>query len=129
MGHLEFKCYACQDWCSHCYLTLNSSMTTKRERRPKEGWLPQQPEWSVKYARARSQAHYRGEAWEFEPQEWLDMWLAVVAQPGRGLGTACMTRLDRGQPWSKDNCEIVRRSRQPDTTGLRFQYAVNGYVN
>lgn len=90
-------------------------------------FLPDQT-WSTRYSRARAQARYRGEAWTLTPQEYMQLWRDSGAQPGRSHGTACMVRKDTSLPWSKDNCEIRRRSKISDST-LTFQYHDLGYVN
>ena len=62
-----------------------------------------------RYVQQRTQAKYRGDAWDFEFEDWLSTWEQSGKQQQRGIqrGSWAMTRTDRTEAWSKDNVEIV----------------------
>ena len=57
------------------------------------------------FARARSQASFRGEPWTLTFEDWQDFWPPGIWElRGRGPGCLCLTRLDLARPWSRKNC-------------------------
>jgi hypothetical protein len=62
------------------------------------------------FLRSRSQAWFRKEGWELSIEDYFDLWQPELwAQRGRQPEQLCMVRRDVTQPWSKDNCLIVKR--------------------
>ena len=90
-------------------------------------------QWSRRYSRAQSQAQFRGEGWAFTPLAWYTMWTNSGMTPGRSDSYGCMTRKDKSQPWSMDNCQIVpRRTHMRKNfyeNCLKMEYVEEPYVN
>ena len=62
-----------------------------------------------RYIQQRTQARFRGNAWAIEFEDWLAAWEDSGKQNQRGThkGAWAMTRIDRTEPWSKHNIEII----------------------
>lgn len=62
-----------------------------------------------RYIQQRTQARFRGDAWAIEFEDWLKAWEDSGKQQCRGNQKGCwsMTRIDRTEPWSKHNIEII----------------------
>ncbi len=57
------------------------------------------------WARARSQASFRGEPWTLTFEDWQEFWPREFwDQRGRGPGCLCLTRINVDLPWSRTNC-------------------------
>jgi hypothetical protein len=74
------------------------------------GTDPLRHEMYHNWARARAQAHHRGEVWNLEFTEWEQFWSTDWSQRGRGGDNLCITRIDHRLPWAWNNiCKITRR--------------------
>lgn len=76
----------------------------------KSGPDPVEHDKYVAWARARAQAHYRGEPWSMTWPEWQDLWRDHWHLRGRGPGHVKMTRRDLTGPWSRENTCILTPS-------------------
>ena len=70
--------------------------------------------WRLRFSRAKSQANYRGELWEFDIEDWYDYWQSSGVQDriGRDLDSVVLIRRDKKLPWNRQNCVIVERRHQ-----------------
>ena len=74
------------------------------------GTDPRRHDMYHNWARARAQAHYRGEVWDLAFEDWEQFWHHDWEQRGRHSEGLCITRIDPSQPWSVMNiCKITRR--------------------
>jgi hypothetical protein len=71
-------------------------------------------DWRLRYSRARAQAKYRKEQWEFNIETWYGFWQSSNQSEklGSKLDGVVMVRLDKNRAWSIDNCIIVSRRHQ-----------------
>jgi|DEB0MinimDraft_10_1074344.scaffolds.fasta_scaffold83585_2 hypothetical protein len=65
----------------------------------------------LSYIRARCQAKHRGQCWEIEFDDYLEIWRdgKDYRMPGRGKSDLNMVRKDFGKGWTLDNVEILNR--------------------
>jgi hypothetical protein len=82
-----------------------------------ELWRPemhQDPERRRRYyvwLQQKNQAQWRGEQWQLEFDQWLEIWGDQYARRGRAhADDLCLTRSDPDRAWSPDNVEIITRS-------------------
>ncbi len=61
------------------------------------------------FLKAKAQAMFRKEGWDFEFEEFYDLWKDDWHNRGRAAENVCLTRQDWDLPWSKTNCYIISR--------------------
>ena len=63
------------------------------------------------WVRSRSQAHYRGEEWSLNFEDFCRLWPSedLWSQRGRSSESLVLLRYDPEHPWSITNCCIVTR--------------------
>lgn len=68
-------------------------------------------ERSRAFIRSKSQAIYRGEAWNLTRAEYFRFWstLELWNQRGRDRDGMVLTRFDVSKPWDRNNCCIITR--------------------
>lgn len=80
---------------------------------------PNDPQYSTviyaikkRYFQARTQARWRGEAWDIPMQYYIDLWLTDDRWQNTGHGKDCWTfaRLDLEAGWTVENTRITTRS-------------------
>lgn len=61
--------------------------------------------------RAKAQAKFRGQEWQIQEQEYVDLWMQddKHLHKGRSSKKLCMTRIDKTKPWSRHNVQFVTR--------------------
>ena len=74
------------------------------------------------FARARCQARYRGELWELDVIEFMELWSDYWDEKGRGIDDMCMIRLDKDLPWRWDNVRMVTRRDYLTIEGQYFDH-------
>lgn len=63
------------------------------------------------YLKHRSQARFRGEAYELTFEQWHSLWTPeTLANRGRSIDSWVLTRICWEGAWSEDNVELVSRS-------------------
>ena len=70
---------------------------------------PERHKRYLQWLQQRNQAQFRGEPWELEFDDWLDIWGDLIQYRGRERGTMTMVRIDYTLPWSATNARIVDR--------------------
>ena len=84
-------------------------------RRPKPGAWKSGPD-PIKHLmfhnwhRARAQANFRKEGWDFPFEDWVQAWQGRYDERGRTRDSICLTRTDLDRPWSLDNTQLLTRS-------------------
>ena len=69
-----------------------------------------QHELFMSWHKHRQQALFRGEDYELEPEQWIELWTPEMwARRGRSRESVCLIRINCTKPWSKENCAIVPR--------------------
>lgn len=64
----------------------------------------------VAWARARAQAHYRGEIWQLTFEEWEEAWGDLWSRRGRGRDDLMLGRQDWHAPWRLNNVHVITRT-------------------
>jgi hypothetical protein len=59
--------------------------------------------------RARAQANFRREGWEFPFEDWVEAWQGRFDERGRTRDSICLTRRNIDQPWSLENTQLLTR--------------------
>lgn len=62
------------------------------------------------WARARAQAHFRGEDWQLTFEDWVQVWGDRWPLRGRTRHSLALMRRDWHGPWRVDNCFLARRA-------------------
>jgi len=97
------------------YAIFNSDPRRRPRRRTPEKWRsgpdPVQHEMYYAWAKHRSQANYRGEAYELTFEDWQTIWAdpELFLRRGRKPDDVTLTRRDPEQAWSLDNCVVMTR--------------------
>jgi len=75
--------------------------------------------WNLRYSRAKAQASYRKEGWNFNSTSWYNLWIksGVKDQVGKSATSYCMVRKDPTDSWSISNCIIISRSTHSQRSG------------
>ena len=63
----------------------------------------------LQWLQQRNQARWRGETWELDFEQWLDIWGDLWEQRGRAADQYCMTREDPELDWTPDNVTVLTR--------------------
>jgi hypothetical protein len=75
--------------------------------------------------KARAQADFREEPWDFAFEDYYQMWNGLWDQRGRASDNLCMTRINWDGAWTRDNVELVTRKqhcqRQCAHTNAKYQ--------
>lgn len=63
------------------------------------------------YTRSKCQAKYRGQTWNIEFEEYLEIWRVgeEYLKPGRGKSDFHLGRKDITKGWSVDNVQVLNR--------------------
>jgi hypothetical protein len=72
-----------------------------------QGEIPHQQH--IAWHRMRAQAVFRGEPWQFEFNQFQEVWNSHWHLRGRGSEEYCLVRIDYDLPWSTDNVELIQR--------------------
>jgi hypothetical protein len=70
------------------------------------------PLMALKYrcwSQQRNQAQYRGESWDLDFLDWVDIWGVEFMNKGQTSDRMCMTRIDLEKAWTPDNVKIITR--------------------
>jgi len=59
--------------------------------------------------KSRAQARFRGEDWQLEFEEWVEIWGTNWSRRGRGPDSLVMMRRRWQEPWTKRNAQLVDR--------------------
>lgn len=70
---------------------------------------PLRHEQHTAWARARAQAHFRGEDWRLSFAAWERLWQGQWHLRGRTKHSIMLVRKDWHKPWSERNCYLVTR--------------------
>lgn len=62
------------------------------------------------FSNARAQARHRGQEWNIEYEDWIEIWGTDFDNRGRKPGHKCLVRNDETKPWCKENMLVVDRS-------------------
>ncbi len=75
--------------------------------------------WNIRYSRAKAQASYRGEGWNFNSKSWFKVWTdsGVQNNVGKQADSYCMVRKDPEGPWAVNNCIIIQRNTHCQRSG------------
>lgn len=72
----------------------------------------------------RNQAQWRDEVWTLSFPDWVDKWGDLYDQRGRERGCYCMTRIDREQPWTRENTHVISRHDHAQIQNQRMREGV-----
>lgn len=70
------------------------------------------------FLKAKAQANFRQEGWEFDFEDFFKMWKKDWHNRGRHAENVCMTRHDNEKPWSRANAYILTRKEHLKLQGL-----------
>ncbi len=93
----------------------SKSVKGRKRRTTPEYWKsgpdPLRHEMYYAWAKHKSQANYRGEAYELTFEDWLLIWSNPedFLRRGRKPEDLTLTRKDHEAPWTLDNCEVILR--------------------
>ena len=90
-----------------------------RPQQWKSGPDPDLHDRYVAWLRARSQARYRGEAWNMEFDDWVVVWGDQWHRRGRSRGQLQLVRVDWELPWHPDNVVLMDREEFHRMQGAR----------
>lgn len=62
------------------------------------------------WLKAKAQAQFRGEGWDFPFEDWRKIWAPQWHRRGRESDDLCMTRRDVREPWSAQNAMLITRA-------------------
>lgn len=71
------------------------------------------------FIQQRNQARWRGETWNLEFDQWVELWGDQWTNRGRSSENSCMTRSDDTQPWDANNAVVIRRSEHAHRSGAK----------
>lgn len=69
----------------------------------------------------QAQAKFRGDEHTLTFEEFFEIWKNDWHNRGRQADNMCLTRIDHGGPWSKDNVELVTRQEHLERQGFYRQ--------
>jgi hypothetical protein len=71
------------------------------------------------FVQQRNQARWRKETWpdEFDFDSWVRAWADRWPDRGRSPDQYCMTRIDRTQPWTETNVQVITRAQHALQSG------------
>lgn len=72
-----------------------------------QGEIPHQQ--YIAWLKMKAQAVFRGEPWQFEFEDFQQVWQGHWERKGRGKDDYCLTRTNIQEAWSKDNVECIPR--------------------
>jgi len=95
-------------------LTLILNNIMKKHFNPKpERWIsgpdPERHKRYLQWLQQKNQAQFRGEEWNLDFDDWLQVWGDEIVNRGRKKGQLSMMRRDYNLPWTADNVLIVGR--------------------
>jgi hypothetical protein len=73
-----------------------------------QGEVPHQQH--LAWLQMRAQANYRREVFELSLEDFQELWQGRWELKGRGADDYCLTRIDAGLPWNRDNVQCVPRA-------------------
>ena len=95
----------------------------------KSGRCPVRHKLWLECQRNRAQAKYRGQTWEIDEEQFIELWMKDDRYKRRGKlsNDLCMTRINKNAPWTKDNVYFLTRKEhfQKLYTGITKKTYVN----
>ena len=77
----------------------------------KSGRCPHRHKLWLECQRNRAQAKYRGQVWEIDEEQFIELWMTEdrYKRRGKGSNNLCMTRINKNKPWRVDNVYFPTR--------------------
>ena len=77
----------------------------------KSGRCPHRHKLWLECQRNRAQAKYRGQEWDIDEETFIELWMTDdrYKRRGRKGDDLCMTRINKNEPWNKDNVYFPTR--------------------
>jgi hypothetical protein len=77
----------------------------------KSGRCPIRHRLWLECQRNRAQAKYRGQVWEIDEEQFIQLWMQDdrYKQRGKGANNLCMTRINKRESWNVDNVYFPTR--------------------